>query len=202
LLRVIDNNEVRRVGGIRNIPINCRIISATNRDLWKLVKKGAFREDLYYRVNVIPIHIPPLRNRKLDLVGLISYFLAELNQKYGEKLILSADEFHKMLKCDWPGNARELRNYIERLVVTNQESIKQSKEETVTDWFAIDHFIKSNMDKNCPLKDFTAIVEGRYIQHVLDTFNGNATEAANKLGIDRSVIYRKLKKMDNVLRGK
>lgn len=199
LLRVIDNNEVRRVGGVRNVSINCRIITATNRDLWKSVKKGMFREDLYYRINVIPIHIPPLRNRKLDVVGLISYFLAEYNEKYRGKLVLSADEFQKMLKSDWPGNARELRNYVERLVVTEQQSIKQHPEEAVTDWFAIDHFIKSNLDKQCTLKDFTSIVEGRYIKHVLEAYNGNATEAAKKLGVDRSVIYRKLKKMDNAL---
>ncbi|WP_430540059.1 sigma-54 interaction domain-containing protein [Neobacillus drentensis] len=199
LLRVIDNNEVRRVGGVQNVSINCRIIAATNRDLWKMVKKGMFREDLYYRINVIPIHIPPLRNRKLDIVGLISYFLAEFNEKYHEQLVLSADEFQKMLKLDWPGNARELRNYVERLVVTEQQNIKQAAEESVTDWFAIDHFIKNNLDKQSTLKDFTSIVEGRYIKHVLGMFNGNATEAAKKLGIDRSVIYRKLKKMESVL---
>ncbi|WP_462408506.1 sigma-54 interaction domain-containing protein [Neobacillus sp. Marseille-QA0830] len=202
LLRVIDNEEVRRVGGIQNVPINCRIIAATNRDLWKMVKKGTFREDLYYRINVIPIHIPPLRNRKTDLVGLISYFLDEFNQKYNQKLVLSASEFQKMLKHDWPGNARELRNYIERLVVTAQDSIHMSSEDSVTDWFAIDHFIKTNLDKHGTLKDFTAIVEGRYIKHVLETHNGNATEAAKKLGVDRSVIYRKLKKMENVLEDK
>ncbi|WP_160724515.1 sigma-54 interaction domain-containing protein [Bacillus sp. USDA818B3_A] len=201
LLRVIDNNEVRRVGGVRNVQINCRIIAATNRDIWKMVKKGLFREDLYYRINVIPIHIPPLRNRKLDVVGLISFFLAEFNEKYREKLVLGADEFQKMLKSDWPGNARELRNYVERLVVTEQQNIKHSSEDMVTDWFAIDHFIKSNMDKQSTLKDFTSIVEGRYIKHVLEKFNGNATEAAKKLGIDRSVIYRKLKKMESVLQG-
>ena len=176
-----------------------RIIAATNRDLWKLVKKGLFREDLYYRINVIPIHIPPLRNRKLDVVGLISYFLAEFNEKYHEQLVLSADEFQRMLKSDWPGNARELRNYVERLVVTEQQNVNQSAEELITDWFALDHFIKSNLDKQCTLKDFTSIVEGRYIKHILETFNGNASEAAKKLGIDRSVIYRKLKKMDNDL---
>ena len=199
LLRVIDNNEVRRVGGVQNVPINCRIIAATNRDLWKMVKKGMFREDLYYRINVIPIHIPPLRNRKLDIVGLISYFLAEFNEKYQDKVVLSADEFQRILKSDWPGNARELRNYVERLVVIEQQSIQQSAEDAVTDWFAIDHFIKRNLDKQCTLKNFTSIVEGRYIKHVLDAYSGNATEAAKRLGVDRSVIYRKLKKMDNAL---
>ena len=84
LLRVIETNEVRRIGGITHIPINCRIIAATNRDLWQMVQNGQFREDLYYRINVIPIHIPPLRNRKLDLVGLIASFVSELNEKYGK----------------------------------------------------------------------------------------------------------------------
>jgi len=199
LLRVIDHNEVRRIGGVQNVPINCRIITATNKDLWKLVKKGVFREDLYYRINVIPIHIPPLRDRKLDLIGLISYFLAEFNEKYGERLVLSADEFQKMLKNDWPGNARELRNYIERLVVTSQNEPDTSKEDAATDWFTLDHFIKNNLCKLNNLKDFAAVVEGRYITNVLETCNGKGTEAAKKLGVDRSVIYRKLKKMDEVL---
>lgn len=199
LLRVIDNHEVRRVGGIENIRINCRIITATNQDLWKMVKKGKFREDLYYRINVIPIHIPPLRTRRLDLTGLISHFVARFNQKYQKNLILSAEDFQKMLKQEWPGNARELRNYLERLVVTEQNHTNQSSEEPVADWFAIDYFIKNNIGKLSSLPDFTSIVEGRYIKQVLESCNGNRTEAAEKLGVDRSVIYRKLKKMDKVL---
>ncbi|MCL6604283.1 MAG: sigma 54-interacting transcriptional regulator [Paenibacillus sp.] len=199
LLRVLENNEVRRVGGISNIPINCRIISATNRDLWAMVKKGLFREDLYYRINVIPIHIPPLRNRKLDLVGLISSFIANFNQMYGKKYMLSADEFQKMLVQPWHGNARELRNYVERLVVTEQMEINPLAEDNVADWFSIDHFIDKNKHNLSNLKDFTAVVEGRYIKEVLKACKGNGTEAAKQLGVDRSVIYRKLKKMEEVL---
>ncbi|MGX6443940.1 sigma-54 interaction domain-containing protein [Neobacillus sp. K501] len=199
LLRVIENNEVRRVGGIRNIPINGRIITATNRDLWKMVKKGLFREDLYYRINVIPIHIPPLRQRKSDLVGLISYFISEFNQKYDKSFVLSAEVFQKMLWQDWPGNARELRNYLERLVITEQVYAEQQSEGNVTDWFTMDYFIQSNLTKLSKLKDFTSIAEGRYIKQMLESCHGNGTEAAKKLGVDRSVIYRKLKKMEKVL---
>ncbi|MEH7107326.1 sigma-54 interaction domain-containing protein [Bacillus sp. JJ1764] len=202
LLRVIENNEVRRVGGVRNITVNCRVISATNRDLWKMIKQGVFREDLYYRINVIPIQIPPLRNRKLDLVGLISCFITEFNQKYDKSYVLSAEDFQKMLWQDWPGNARELRNYIERLVVTEHAHMDQQSNEAVTDWFTIDHFIKSNMKNSWKLKDFTAVVEGRYIQHILDASNGNATEAAKRLEVDRSAVYRKLKKMDGIIHSK
>jgi transcriptional regulator with PAS, ATPase and Fis domain len=198
LLRVIDNQELRRVGGIQTISINCRIITATNRDLWKMVKKGTFREDLYYRINVIPIHIPPLRVRIPDLVGLTSHFLADFNQKYRKKLVPSAEEFQYILRQDWPGNARELKNYIERLVVTEQDDKAPQSEEPVNDWFALDHFIKNNKNLGT-LKEFTAVIEGRYIQQVLQSCNGNGTEAAKKLGVDRSVIYRKMKKMENVL---
>ncbi|MEK5238953.1 sigma 54-interacting transcriptional regulator [Paenibacillus sp. FSL L8-0470] len=199
LLRVLENQEVRRVGGITNIPINCRVISATSRDLWSMVKKGLFREDLYYRINVIPIHIPPLRNRKLDLVGLISSFIASFNQMYGKKYVLSAEEFDKMLSQPWHGNARELRNYIERLVVTEYMGISQQEEDNVADWYSIDHFIEKNKHQLSTLKDFTAVAEGRYIKKVLKDCYGNGTEAAKKLSVDRSVIYRKLKKMEEVL---
>ncbi|WP_340024957.1 sigma 54-interacting transcriptional regulator [Paenibacillus sp. FSL K6-1096] len=199
LLRVLENNEVRRVGGLTNIPVNCRVISATNRDLWSLVKKGLFREDLYYRINVIPIHIPPLRNRKLDLVGLISSFIASFNQMYGKKYVLSADEFNHMLNQPWNGNVRELRNYIERLVVTEHVSQSPQEEEQIGDWFSLDHFIEKNKHQLSTLKDFTAVAEGHYIQKVLQDCAGNGTEAAKRLNVDRSVIYRKLKKMEEVL---
>ncbi|WP_342478638.1 sigma 54-interacting transcriptional regulator [Paenibacillus sp. FSL H7-0350] len=200
LLRVLENNEVRRVGGITNIPVHCRVIAATNRDLWSLVKKGLFREDLYYRINVIPIYIPPLRNRKLDLVGLISSFIASFNKMYGKKYVLSAEEFDKMLNEPWHGNVRELRNYIERLVVTEHVALSPQEEEPAYDWFSLDHFIEKNKQQLSTLKDFTAIAEGHYIKKVLKDCSGNGTEAAKRLSVDRSVIYRKLKKMEEVLR--
>lgn len=200
LLRVLEHNEFRRVGGVNQLPVNCRIICATNRDLWSMVKKGLFREDLYYRINVIPIHIPPLRNRKSDLAGLISSFIAYFNQIYRKKYTLNADDFQKMLDHPWHGNARELKNYVERLVITDKSAIPSvMPEENVADWFALDHFIEKNDDRLADLKDFTALVEGRYIQKVLKACGGNGTEAAKRLNIDRSAIYRKLKKMKKAL---
>lgn len=198
LLRVIETNELRRVGGIENIKVDCRFIAATNCDLWKLVKQGKFRQDLFYRINVIPIHIPPLRDRKLDIVGLVSRFIDEFNQKYNKQFLLSADEFQHMLSLSWPGNVRELRNYVERLIVINNLPLKNMNE-IVTDWFALDHFINNNQSHFNSLKDFTTVTEGRYIEKVLDSCQGNISEAAQKLGIHRSVIYRKLKKMEENL---
>lgn len=198
LLRVIETNELRRVGGIENISVDCRFIAATNCDLWKLVKQGKFRQDLFYRINVIPIHIPPLRERKLDFVGLISRFIDEFNQKYNKRFLLSADEFQHMLSLSWPGNVRELKNYVERLVLINNLPLKNMNE-VVTDWFALDYFINNNQAQLGSLKDFTAMIEGRYIEKVLSSCQGNTSEAAQKLGIHRSVIYRKLKKMEDAL---
>ncbi|WP_160031632.1 sigma-54 interaction domain-containing protein [Paenibacillus sp. An7] len=199
LLRVIETNELRRVGGIENIKVDCRFIAATNCDLWKLVKQGKFRQDLFYRINVIPIHIPPLRDRKLDIVGLVSRFIDEFNQKYNKQFLLSAEEFQHILSLSWPGNVRELRNYVERLIVINSLPLKKMNE-MVTDWFALDHFINNNQTQFHSLKDFTTITEGRYIEKVLDSCQGNISEAAQKLDIHRSVIYRKLKKMEEILK--
>ncbi|MBM7541649.1 sigma-54 interaction domain-containing protein [Amphibacillus cookii] len=199
LLHVMESSQLRRIGGIETVPITCRIISASNRDLWKRVKKGMFREDLFYRINVIPIHIPPLRSRRSDIVGLASTFIEDLNKKYKKNFILSAEDFQQLLWHNWPGNARELKNFIERLVVTGQMGIDEYNEEKGTDWFTLDYFIKQNKDRFTNLKDYTAIVEGRYIQKVLETYNGNATKTANQLGVHRSVIYRKLKRMEEVL---
>lgn len=132
-------------------------------------------------------------------MGLISSFIASFNQMYGKKYVLSADEFNHMLNQPWNGNVRELRNYIERLVVTEHVSQSPQEEEQIGDWFSLDHFIEKNKHQLSTLKDFTAVAEGHYIQKVLQDCAGNGTEAAKRLNVDRSVIYRKLKKMEEVL---
>lgn len=200
LLHVLESSELRRIGGTVPIPVHCRVVCATNRDLWSMVQQGQFREDLYYRINVIPIHIPPLRSRKPDLVGLTSSFIAHFNAAYGKRYMLGADEFQRILDQPWHGNARELRNYIERLVITGSAPAGAlSDEDGMADVFALDHFIGRNRERAGSLKDFTALAEGRFIRQTLDEYGGSAAEAAKHLGVDRSVIYRKLKKMEEVL---
>ncbi|MNJ51719.1 Limonene hydroxylase [compost metagenome] len=114
--------------------------------------------------------------------------------------MLPADEFQKMLAKPWHGNARELRNYIERLIVIDQTGLcQQQLVEQVTDWFTLDHFIQANRSRLNGLKEYTALTEGRYIQQTLLVCGGNSAEAARQLGIDRSVVYRKLKKMEDIL---
>lgn len=200
LLRVLENNEFRRVGGVSQISVNCRVICATNRDLWSAVNKGLFREDLYYRINVIPIHIPPLRNRRADLVGLTSSFITYFNQIYRKKYALNADDFQQILDHPWHGNARELKNHVERLVITDKYTTATPlAEDNIEDWFSLDHFINKNGEKFANLKDFVALVEGRYIQMIMKACGGNCTEAAKQLNIDRSGVFRKLKKMKELL---
>jgi len=121
LLRVLEQREIRRIGGEQALHVDVRVISATNRNLRQAVSDGVFREDLYYRLNVIPIHIPALRERPDDIPLLVDAFLAEFNAVHGKDVRLS-DRAHKALyACNWPGNVRELRNVIERIVVTTPQ---------------------------------------------------------------------------------
>lgn len=120
LLHAIQDKEVQRVGGVKPIPVNVRIITATNRDLSDMVKKHTFREDLYYRLNVVPLHLPPLRERKEDIFPLVTYFLHKYNEKFGVEKRLDSNAVDTLLRYSWPGNVRELENIIERIVITTK----------------------------------------------------------------------------------
>ena len=120
LLQVIQEREITRVGGVESIPIDVRIISATNRDLMPLVHGGKFREDLYYRLNVVPISIPPLRERPEDIIPMIRIFLNQNNIKMKEHKEIDSKTIAILMKYSWPGNVRELQNIIERLVITTK----------------------------------------------------------------------------------
>ncbi|EHL2608480.1 AAA family ATPase, partial [Listeria monocytogenes] len=160
-------------------------------NLGEMVEKGTFRRDLYYRINVVPVHIPALRERPQDIIGLARQFIQKFNQKYQKDFQLSGDKTKELLSHNWPGNVRELRNQIERLVV-----MSGNKEVTVAeiDDFALDlHFKEQTKKDSLYLKDYLQDVEKHFILRVLEESNGNVTKAASVLGIHRSVLYRKLK---------
>lgn len=123
LLQVIQERQITPVGGTRPIPVDVRIISATNRNLEELVKEGRFREDLYYRLNVVPINVPALRERPADIIPLIQMNIAQCNRELGETKSISPDALSILLKYPWPGNIRELQNIIERLVITTSHNV-------------------------------------------------------------------------------
>jgi PAS domain S-box-containing protein/TyrR family helix-turn-helix protein len=123
LLRAIQEKEIMRIGGRKPIKINVRIITATNKNLEKMVKMGAFRQDLYYRLNVVPIFIPPLRERKEDIIPLINYFLKKFNKRFNRNIRYTSDVIVQLERYDWPGNVRELENTVERLVVLSGSSL-------------------------------------------------------------------------------
>ena len=121
LLRVIQDGEFERLGSPQTIKVNVRIIASTNRNLEEEIRKGRFREDLFYRLNVFPITIPPLRQRKEDIPLLVDYFVAKFNKKTGKKIeTVSKDTLNVLQEYDWPGNVRELESVIERAVITSQ----------------------------------------------------------------------------------
>ena len=123
LLRVIQEREITPVGGVKPIPIDVRIVSATNRDLQDLVRQDKFREDLYYRLNVVPITVPPLRDRPEDILPLIQSNLHKYNENLREHKVLSSEALTVLLKYPWPGNVRELQNIIERLIITTNDDV-------------------------------------------------------------------------------
>ncbi|MDR1573602.1 MAG: sigma 54-interacting transcriptional regulator [Clostridiales Family XIII bacterium] len=123
LLQVIQEREIKRVGGVVSIPVNARVISASNLDLFALVRAGGFREDLYYRLNVVPIRVPPLRERQEDMIPLINRFLNQNNKRMKDHKELDPDTTALLLKYDWPGNVRELQNITERIMITTKGSV-------------------------------------------------------------------------------
>lgn len=203
LLRVLDSGEFRRIGGRTTLQTDARIIAATNRDLRKMVEEGLFREDLYYRLNIIPIQIPPLRERREDIDELATLFLNAYNRKYGtnKKLALKTRDY--LMQYSWPGNIRELKNMIERLATISNQDIIFLKAPIKGDGIllkvpegASETFIHSESAEEIlqPLDQALRSFEQNYIQKAITCCGGNVTRAAQMLGIHRSAIYRKLQK--------
>jgi len=189
LLRIIQQKELERLGGIITIPLDIRIITATNKNLEELVKNNLFRQDLYYRLNVIPIFVPPLRERKEDLEELINSILLDISIKYNKKCkIITKEALKKLKKYDWPGNVRELENIIERTVVITESNIIE-----VENLPEVILKIQSDSSQN-KLNVVKNEIEEKIIRDALKECNNNVTNASEKLGISRRSMHRKMKK--------
>ncbi|MGL5506451.1 MAG: sigma-54 dependent transcriptional regulator PrdR [Paraclostridium sp.] len=192
LLRVLQERELRRIGGEKTIKIDTRIISATNKDLLQLVKEEKFREDLYYRLNVVEIDLPPLRERKEDIVVLIHKFIKEICNQNGKKCLdISKDALNTLQRYEWKGNIRELKNTIENLVVLSRENIIE-KEDIPT--YILESNIENSMDDEYPLDLNKAIsqLEINTIKKALELSNGNKAKASKILNIPRATLYYKI----------
>ncbi len=194
LLRVLQEGEFERVGGTETIKVDVRIIAATNRDLSDMMMKGEFRQDLYYRLNVIPIEVPPLRERRDDIPLLISHFLEKCNKQFNKKIDVIEDEAMKCLQnYSWQGNIRELENLVERAVVlnkTNRLTVKDFPSYVVNQDVGID----TSGDADGALTDLVDSYEKQIILRALRDNNNNKLRTAEKLGIHRSTFMSKLKK--------
>jgi len=192
LLRSLEERCVRPIGGTSEINFDVRIIAATNRDIDTAIEESRFREDLYYRINVIQIDIPPLRDRGTDILLLAQHFIEQFTIRSDKQITgISNAASEKLLNYTWPGNVRELRNTIERaFVLTAYEKISvDDLPEKIRDYNASHFFVGS--DKPSELVSVQEI-ERRYILHVLKTVGDNKTLAAKVLGLDRKTLYRKL----------
>lgn len=202
LLRVLQDKEIMRIGGRKSIPVNVRILAATNQDLWSKVNQGLFRKDLYYRLNVIPVVIPALRERKEDILPLANHFLDLYGHRFNRRITLSAEVLSIFEDYSWPGNIRELQNIIERVAVTSESSV-----------IAVESLPKQMRDASgapasrpgsgpvrdvevyraIPLKDAEKLMETQLIE-LAARESRTLEEIAQKLGVNQSTISRKLQK--------
>jgi transcriptional regulator with PAS, ATPase and Fis domain len=186
LLRFLQEREIRPVGASRAKPVDVRVIAATNRDLQKMVEQGKFREDLWFRLNVIRITLPPLRERHGDVPLLAHYFIERANKRYGQNALLTASGLRALEEYTWPGNVRQMQHMIERLSILAPGS--RITGEAVRE--AIDSMEPRDTSSET-LKD----TEADQIRKVLAAAGGNKSRAARILGIERKTLYRKLERL-------
>ncbi|MTI71906.1 MAG: hypothetical protein FH751_16785 [Firmicutes bacterium] len=194
LLRVLQEKRIIRIGGTEEKIVDVRIVAATNKDLLSMVKKGTFREDLYYRLNVVPIEIPPLRRRKSDILPLCYHFLDIYNKKYGQNKDLSSEAESILKEYSWPGNVRELQNVIERLVVTINKEIIDEKDLPVFIFNDTKDICKRiKIEGILPLKEANELMEKMIIKKAYEKYN-NTYKIAEVLGVNQSTVVRKINK--------
>lgn len=191
LLRVIQEKEIMRIGGNKVIPVDVRIISATNEDLKYMVKEKLFREDLYYRLALLEIEIPPLRHRPNDIIPLFITFLTEITEEENKSIYWDdSSVFNSLLDYDWPGNVRELRNFAERIVILADKNKIEEKfiKEIISEKYNID----STPTYNAPITNDLKEYETNYIHFLLDKFGGNKEKLCEFLNISKTTLWRKL----------
>ena len=189
LLRVLQSGEVRPVGSTQVITVDARVVAATNRDLEPMIRRGTFREDLFYRLNVIPIALPPLRERREDIPLLAEHFLARFSQRQGRVLRLSAGATERLLRYAWPGNVRELENAMERLAIL-------ARDETIEPGDLPPHIgagLALGTAPGLAAEQTLAEAERAHIIQILERCGWNHSRAAEALGIGRTTLWRKLK---------
>ena len=196
LLRVLQEREVEKIGRTRAIKVDVRVIAATNKDLEQMVKEKKFREDLYYRLNVINLHMPPLRDRREDIPMLIEYFIKTLNQELGRKIKgISPQAEQLLVNYDWPGNVRELRNTLERAMALTMHEVLEV--EDFNSFPGSDAPARRGVEAVTvgTLAEAVAQAEKEAIRNALSYTNHNKVAAARLLGIHRSLLYRKMKQL-------
>ena len=199
LLRVLESHEIDRVGGDRPIKIDVRVIAATNANLLELVDEGKFREDLFYRLDVIGLPLPPLRERANDIPPLVHYYLTRLKQQYNIHKVLDTAAAQKLMNYSWPGNIRQLRNVLERAYLLSVGD--NIGAEDILLRAAPQH---EPVDKSRDPVQFNGTLGDLEMNVILDTLertNGNKTEAARILGIGTKTLYRKLEKHRSTITG-
>lgn len=197
LLQVVQERCVRRIGSAKTVPLDIRIIAATNRDLEQMVKDGQFRLDLYYRLNVVTVEIPPLRDRTVEIPLLVNTFLNRFNQKYSAHKTMDASAMDVLMRHDWPGNIRELMHMVESLVVIGTNDVITTEELpsslTAPESDSVLGMISDMDPHNLNLKDATVLLEKRLICQALK-LHKTTTAAAEAMGVDISTLSKKRKK--------
>ena len=202
LLRAIEEREIRRVGGTKEIPLDVRFIAASNQDLEKLVEEGKFRKDLYYRLAVATVFIPPLRTRQGDIRLLTPYFIERFNDEKGKSVIIDTPAVELLEGYDWKGNIRELENLIELLVVTTgsekitisdlPKHISESKKSYSVDLFSCEN----GNDLKRATKNIVEKFEREFISHQLEKNRWNVSKTAEAIGISRGALHSKMKEYE------
>jgi len=199
LLRVLQEREIVRIGGSKPVKVDIRIMAATNRDLEEMVKHNEFRKDLFFRLNVVPVIIPPLRERKEAISHFIYFFLKKHNRKYGFSKQITTEAMDAMIDYDWPGNVRELENMVEQLIVMAQGEIITAED------------LPSRL-RNIPSAPQTSSLETKPFKIALEEFeyrllkaaiekHGSSRKVATALGINQSTVVRKANRMGILFRG-
>ncbi len=204
LLRFIEEKKFKRVGGLKDIEVDIRIIAATNKNLEEAIKKNEFREDLYYRLNVVPINLPPLRHRKDDIILLAEYYLNTYNKKFNKCIEgFTEKAMNKLVNYNYPGNVRELKNIIERIVILNNNKYVeyneiplyiQKSQETIENFISEDSIKEKVLNNGFSLEYEIEKMEKKYIKEALTQTNNNHTQASKLLGISRFSLKRRIEK--------